>query len=668
MTPERWQKIETVLQGALDLPPSERRTFLAEACAGDAELNREISSLAEAHDRSGDFIEAPALVSDAEQLFRLGESNIGREIGPYKIVAQLGLGGMGEVYLANDQRLDRQVALKILPGYLSDEIRLSRFRKEARAASGLNHPNIITIYEVGEQDEVRFIATEFIEGVTLRELISSRKLSLRTALEIAEQVCAALSAAHDAGIVHRDIKPENIMQRPDGIVKLLDFGIAKLTEQTSDAVRPNYTQTDVGLVLGTVNYMSPEQARALAVDEGSDIWSLGVVLFEMLANRLPFTAATRLDTMVAILERDPEPLFQTDRPEFARIESIVLKCLAKDVELRYQSAYELLADLKQVSLIVKDLDLDTAAPSLINSSQSTQSPITLWKKGERHHLQKRSVVMLAAVFLLFAIVSSVFIYRRMENRSVEASIASPTPKLYWDMTEDERLAFIDQQEQRVSTLMGDRPAKLNGDALQAIKKDVDRYVQRVSVTSKKQETIAVVFGRAQPYLPTIGRSFRERKVPVIIGVYLPMVESEYQACFESEAGGKGLFQFLPGTAAQYGVSLEEMCDAEKMTPAAAHYIADRMAELGDDSQSLTLVLLSYTTGPEWVRSTMRDLRERGNYERNFWTIFERRRLLDKQFQDGSAYYVPSFFAAAIIGENPEAFGLSMPPLSSLAGE
>jgi membrane-bound lytic murein transglycosylase MltF len=147
-----------------------------------------------------------------------------------------------------------------------------------------------------------------------------------------------------------------------------------------------------------------------------------------------------------------------------------------------------------------------------------------------------------------------------------------------------------------------------------------------------------------------------------------MVESEYQACFESEAGGKGLFQFLPGTAAQYGVSLEEMCDAEKMTPAAAHYIADRMAELGDDSQSLTLVLLSYTTGPEWVRSTMRDLRERGNYERNFWTIFEQRRLLDKQFQDGSAYYVPSFFAAAIIGENPEAFGLSMPPLSSLAGE
>jgi serine/threonine protein kinase len=666
MTPERWQKIETVLQGALDLPPSERRSFLAEACAGDAELNREVSSLAEAHDRSGDFIEAPALVSDAELLFRLGESNIGREIGPYKIVAQLGLGGMGEVYLANDQRLDRQVALKILSGYLSDEIRLSRFRKEARAASGLNHPNIITIYEVGEQDEVRFIATEFIEGVTLRELISSRKLSLRTALEIAEQVCAALSAAHDAGIVHRDIKPENIMQRPDGIVKLLDFGIAKLTEQTPDAVRSTYTQTDVGLVMGTVNYMSPEQARALAVDERSDIWSLGVVLFEMLASRLPFTEATRLDTMVAILERDPEPLFQTGRSEFAQIESIVLKCLAKDVSLRYQSAGELLTDLRQVSLSVQDLDLEPFESTPVASSRSNQTTILL-RDDRRPRLQKRSVVMAGAVLLLFIIVSSVFVYRRA-NRSFQTSVIAATPRLYLDMTEDQRLAFIDQQEQRVSTLMGDRPAKLNTEALQAIKKIVDRYVEPASVTSNKREPIAAIFGRTQPYLTTIGRSFRERKVPVIIGVYLPMVESAYRTCYENANGAKGLYQFMPSTAAQYGVSRDEMCDAEKMTPAAAHYIADRMAELGDDAQSLTLVLLSYNTGPEWVRSTLRDLRERGNYERNFWTMFEQRRLLDKKFQDEPAYYVPNFFAVAIIGENPEAFGLSMPPLLSLAGE
>ena len=666
MTPEQWQKIETVLQEALDLPPCERQTFLAEACAGDAELNREVSSLAEAHDRSGDFIEAPALVSDAELLFRLGESNIGREIGPYKIVAQLGLGGMGEVYLANDQRLDRQVALKILPAYLSDEVRLSRFRKEARAASGLNHPNIITIYEVGEQDEVRFIATEFIDGVTLRELISNRKLSLRTALAIAEQVCAALSAAHDAGIVHRDIKPENIMQRPDGIVKLLDFGIAKLTEQTPDSLRPNYTQTDVGVVMGTVNYMSPEQARALAVDERSDIWSLGVVLYEMLANRLPFAQATRLDTMVAILERDPEQLFQTDRSEFAQIESIVLKCLAKDASLRYQSAGELLTELKTVGLSVQDLDLETSESTPVASSPSNQTTILL-RDGRRPRLQKRSAVMLGAGLLIFIIVSSVFVYRRA-NRSFQANVLAPPPRLYLDMTEDQRLAFIDQQEQRVSTLMGDRPAKLNTEALQVIKTIVDRYVEPASVTSNRRETLAALFGRTQPYLPTIGRSFRERKVPVIIGVYLPMVESSYRTCYENANGAKGLFQFMPSTAAQYGVSRDEMCDAEKMTPAAAHYIADRMAELGDDAQSLTLVLLSYNTGPEWVRSTLRDLRERGNYERNFWTMFEQRRLLDKKFQEEPAFYVPSFFAVAIIGENPEAFGLSMPPLSRLAGE
>jgi membrane-bound lytic murein transglycosylase D len=178
--------------------------------------------------------------------------------------------------------------------------------------------------------------------------------------------------------------------------------------------------------------------------------------------------------------------------------------------------------------------------------------------------------------------------------------------------------------------------------------------------------LPVIFGRTQPYLKTIGRSFKERNVPVVVGVYLPMVESEYQICFESPLGAKGLFQFLPGTAAQYGVNKDEMCDAEKMTPAAAHYIADRMAELGDDAESLTLVLVSFTTGPEWVRFTLRRLRESGNYERNFWTMFEKRDTLGEVFQKHTADYVPTFFAAAIIGENPATFGLTLPPLLSLA--
>ena len=345
MTPDQWQQIESVLQQTLDLPTDERRVFLADVCARDEQIGREVSSLVAAHDESHDFIEEPAIVSDAELIFSLGENNVGRDIGNYRILERLGAGGMGEVYLATDQRLDRTVALKVLPGYLSDEHRLLRFHKEARAASGLNHPNIITIHEVGEAEDIRFIATEFIEGETLRHLINRKALSVPQALNIAEQVCGALVAAHSAGIIHRDIKPENIMRRPDGIVKLLDFGIAKLTEAANTSGPFQTAQTELGMVIGTASYMSPEQARGLSVDERSDIWSLGVVLYEMLTGRLPFSGATRLDLMVAIVERDPEPLAPG-----SRIQGILDKCLAKDPLARYSSASVLHADIEAVLL------------------------------------------------------------------------------------------------------------------------------------------------------------------------------------------------------------------------------------------------------------------------------------------------------------------------------
>jgi serine/threonine protein kinase len=654
MTPEQWQKIEAVLQQALDLPSHERMRFVSEACNGDAELTREVNSLAEAYEESGDFIEAPALESDAEVLFSFGEDSIGREVGPYRIVERLGTGGMGEVYLAKDQRLDRSVALKILPSYLSDDIRLSRFRKEARAASGLNHPNIITIHEVGEHDSVRFIATEFIEGETLRELIARDALLPTVALEIAEQVCVALSAAHAAGIIHRDIKPENIMRRPDGIVKLLDFGIAKLTEPAPES-STNQTQTEFGVVMGTVNYMSPEQARGLTVDERSDIWSLGVVLYEMLTKRQPFTQSTRLDTMVAILERDPHPAF----PHSGEFKALIDKCLSKDPSNRYQTAAELLAEIKGLKPQLEDFQIEKTAAVGSNTELAT----SLLPK------RRRLLVAIAAVLLVMIIGAAVFAYWNLTNlsgRSNPPNAAPPAFKLYADMSDLERMTFIDSQEQRVSALMGDRPAKLNTDALQAIKQKVDEYVQRDGKQSSKEEPLPIIFERASPYLPTIGRSFRERNVPVIIGIYLAMVESEYLTCYESETGAKGLYQFMPGTAVHYGVARDEMCNADKMTPAAAHYLADRMAELGDDSQSLTLVLLSYTTGAESVRVTLRNLRASGNYDRTFWTMFDKRDTPDVRFQQETLYYVPTFFAVAIIGENPAVFGLAMQPLSSLA--
>jgi len=342
MTPERWQQVEEVLQAALDRLPPARASFLDEACAGDDDLKSEATLLIRAHDEAGDFIEQPAVAEHARVL--LGDRvdvGGGRTVGSYKIIERLGAGGMGEVYLAQDGRLNRLVALKILPAFFAtDDMRLRRFQREARAVSALNHPNILTIHEVGEAQEIHFIATEFIAGQTIRDLIAAHDLSLEEILDITAQVAVGLAAAHAAGIVHRDIKPENIMRRADGIVKILDFGIAKLTEQpaldsSNEASIILQTQTETGAVMGTVGYMSPEQARGLAVDERTDIWSLGCVLYEMLARRAPFASATRMDTLVAVLEREPPPVFQftqfasQDTTALQSLERIVGKTLCK---------------------------------------------------------------------------------------------------------------------------------------------------------------------------------------------------------------------------------------------------------------------------------------------------------------------------------------------------
>jgi Protein kinase domain/Transglycosylase SLT domain len=398
-----------------------------------------------------------------------------------------------------------------------------------------------------------------------------------------------------------------------------------------------------------VSYMSPEQARGLAVDERTDIWSLGVVLYEMLAGRLPFAEATRLDTMVAILERQQQQIRMNRNSGMESLESVVDKCLEKDADARYQTAEELMNALQSIRPI-----------------KGLTSPISSGVPDAKIPSKRRmfrSTGLFVVVLLTVLTLLMFYVYKPRSN-SVTPEFPARSPRLYSQMTEAEQLAFIDQQEQRISALMGERPARLSKDALQAIKDSVDRYVSRGDKPG--EDSLPVVFGRAHPYLKTIGRSFRGRNVPVIVGIYLPMVESEYKVCMERETGAKGLFQFLPGTAAQYGVRQDEMCDAEEMTPAAAHYIADRMAELGDDAESLTLVLVSFTTGAEWVRSTLRQLRESGNYERNFWTMFEKRDRLGSVFQKETVDYVPSFFAAAIIGENPEVFGLTMPPLSTLA--
>jgi non-specific serine/threonine protein kinase len=402
MKPERWEQIGEIYHAALELPCGQRAAFLNEACAGDQELRREIESLIAAERRVGDFIADPVLpvakvLKDAAQVLADDASSSltsslaslpeGQSFGHYRIVSLLGAGGMGEVYLAHDPRLDRQVALKLLlADYTSDEARVRRFLQEARAVSALNHPNIITIHEIGQSEGRHYIATEFIEGRTLRLIIVQGKPALSEAIEIAVQTAGALQAAHDAGIVHRDIKPENIMVRPDGLVKVLDFGLAKLIERpgamTFETNAPSSFgfKTEPGTIIGTVSYMSPEQLRGWEVDACSDIFSLGVVFYEMIAGRRPFEGKTASDVMAAILMTEPPPLahYLADTPR--DLERIIGRMLAKDREQRSQTIGEILPELenlkREVEFKTNLIRFAPPAEAIAQSQQITGSHVT----------------------------------------------------------------------------------------------------------------------------------------------------------------------------------------------------------------------------------------------------------------------------------------------------
>src|SRR5262245_4951877 len=352
MSPERWQHIDQLFHIALACEASERADFLAKECADDVGLRHEVESLLSSLEGADDFIETPAGDVAAEMLGTHQTTyEPGQRIENYRIVRQLGSGGMGEVYLAEDVRLKRNVALKLLPPHFTlNPDRVRRFEREARAASALNHPNIVTIYEIGKSNTTHFIAAEFVDGKTLRQLVNEKPFTLNEALKVSMQVAEALSEAHAAGIVHRDIKPENIMIRQDGYVKILDFGLAKLNEQQAteaDLETPTLLQTNPGLVMGTVQYMSPEQARAKNVGVGTDIWSLGIVMYELLAGHVPFSGETPSHVMVSLMENKLPPLKDhANVPD--DLDRFVTKALRKNPKERYQTAGQLARDLKSL--------------------------------------------------------------------------------------------------------------------------------------------------------------------------------------------------------------------------------------------------------------------------------------------------------------------------------
>src|SRR5688572_6578400 len=318
MPDDKWQKVREIFDSALGHKPEERRRFVHEACGNDKTLFAEVESLLSSHDSADSFMETPAVskVADVIQA-KPRKLETGKCFGHYEIVAQIGEGGMGEVYLAIDTKLDRKVAIKILnEEFGQHESNLTRFVREAKAASSLNHPNILVVHEIGEHENTNYIVSEFINGKTLREILKEKTLKLSEVLDISIQIADALCTAHSSNIIHRDIKPENIIVRPDGVVKVLDFGLAKLVEEQNRSIfgleESNLlqSQTAKGVILGTVSYMSPEQARGKRVDARTDIFSFGILLYEMLTGEQPFTGETVNHTIVAILEKEPQPVSQ----------------------------------------------------------------------------------------------------------------------------------------------------------------------------------------------------------------------------------------------------------------------------------------------------------------------------------------------------------------------
>ncbi|MDI1242990.1 MAG: protein kinase [bacterium] len=353
MTAERWKQVKELFDAVAELEPAERDRYLDRACESDAALRDEVERLLSTSEGAGEFLEQPAAGEVASAILEpKGILRSGDRFAHYKILRQIGVGGMGEVYLAQDEKLDRRVAIKILNEHFGkNDSHLQRFIREAKAASSLNHPNILVIHEINVGDDANFIVSEYVEGRTLRDLVGKAEMTVSQVIEIAIQIAGALAAAHGTGIVHRDIKPENIVVRPDGYVKVLDFGLAKLLKPDNGLIGGGHeaatrNQTAQGVIMGTVNYMSPEQAKGEAVDERTDIFSLGVVLYELLTGATPFQGTSMPETFANVINAEPAPLALPASNVSDELQRIVSKTLCKNKNERYQTSEELLKDLR----------------------------------------------------------------------------------------------------------------------------------------------------------------------------------------------------------------------------------------------------------------------------------------------------------------------------------
>jgi eukaryotic-like serine/threonine-protein kinase len=497
ITAERWRQVKGIFQAVIELPPTRQTVYLTEACAGDLALLAEVESLIAAHVEPGSFLDQPAVDLAAEPAGAATKALLGRSLGRYQILALLGRGGMGEVYQAKDTTLGREVAIKVLPSAFSlDQDWLQRFELEARALCLLNHPNIITIHEFGHEfshelghefgqaGQVHFIVCELIEGQTLRQHMTPERLSPDAVLDIAIQITSALNAAHEAGVIHRDIKPENVMVRPDGLVKVLDFGLAKLNERAEgggmrdegraegggmrdegktgsvhpssliphpSALRLHPSLTAAGVVRGTVSYMSPEQARGQKLDARTDLFSLGVVLYEMTAGRALFARATSADALAAILEREPEPLTECEAP--AELARIIERALRKERAARYQTASEMLTELKDLKhrrefAAERERSGDKHEPASFRAESNGDTGASVFK---RHKLG--AVSALAVLLVVFSAIT----YLAWAAYSARSAVTSIAVLPFANETDDAGMEYLSDG---ISECLTDKLAQL----------------------------------------------------------------------------------------------------------------------------------------------------------------------------------------------------------------
>ncbi len=426
MNSERFKRVEKIYHSVLNVLPNERNSFLQQYCGDDFELRKEVESLLSYGNDFDSRIDTPPVSLVAELFAEPETSNkIGKQINHYKIHSLLGKGGMGEVYLAYDSKLERKVAIKLLTGEFAPETnKINRFLREAKSASALSHPNILTVHEIGELNGTYYIVTEFIEGKTLNHYLAEENLPLDSVLDLALQIVSALSAAHEAGIIHRDIKPENIMVKKDGFVKVLDFGLAKLTDSNAsneidlDAKTKTNNLTVPGLVIGTPKYMSPEQARGQKVDSRTDIFSFGIVLYEMIAGKPPFSGVNEIDTIGSILKDEPKKLSE-HLPEISReLEHLVGKSLRKDREQRYQH-------FKDLSIDLNDIKKNTESGARVNQNTNVNVAAKTVNTTGSLATERRFSLVHALVFLLIFVGIAGVVFWFNNSKSIVNQTDSP---------------------------------------------------------------------------------------------------------------------------------------------------------------------------------------------------------------------------------------------------